>query len=219
MLVCPEFSSLKYMRKLDFYLSSFSFPEDETFTIFTCWTRNQKLHVTFRYYKYLFSFSLVSVTHSYLSWIENLFVCQNIITMFAWAPPAHTMLCANLEAVSPPSKWEQKVLPLADLASRPRGASSWAPAFGGRRRACSAAQRARAEGRLDQGCSQRVPAPGRPDLQACVLVCAQSGVSDSTRAPGPQPPRLLCLWGLSGKNTGVGCHRGVSIGAKNVPGR
>ena len=88
----------------------------------------------------------------------------------------------------------------------PRGASSWAPAFGGRRRACSAAQRARAEGRLDQGCSQRVPAPGRPDLQACVLVCAQSGVSDSTRAPGPQPTRLLCLWGLSGKNTGVGCH-------------
>lgn len=82
MLVCPEFSSLIDMRKLDFHLSSFS--EDETFTIFTCWTRNQKLHVTFRYYKYIFSFSLVSIIHSYPSWIENLFVCQNITTMFAF---------------------------------------------------------------------------------------------------------------------------------------
>lgn len=53
-------------------------------TIFTCWTRNQKLHVTFRYYQYLFSFSHVSITHSYLSLIENLFVCQNITTMFAF---------------------------------------------------------------------------------------------------------------------------------------
>ena len=31
-------------------------------------------------------------------------------------------------------------------------------------------------------------------------------MSNSWRAYGPQPARLLCLWDSSGKNTGVGCH-------------
>ena len=40
---------------------------------------------------------------------------------------------------------------------------------------------------------------------ACV--CAVTWVvSDSSRPCGPQPARLLCPWGSSGKNTGVGCH-------------
>lgn len=45
------------MRKLWFLFKFFFWGWD--FTIFTCWTRNQKLYVTFRYYKYIFSFSLV----------------------------------------------------------------------------------------------------------------------------------------------------------------
>ena len=31
-------------------------------------------------------------------------------------------------------------------------------------------------------------------------------MSNSLRPYGPRPARLLCLWDLSGKNTGVGFH-------------
>ena len=35
---------------------------------------------------------------------------------------------------------------------------------------------------------------------------SRSVVSDTLRPFGLQPARLLCPWGFSGKNTGVGCH-------------
>ena len=41
---------------------------------------------------------------------------------------------------------------------------------------------------------------GSPHCVLCVLS------HFSSRPCGPQPARLLCPWGSSGKNTGVGCH-------------
>ena len=40
-------------------------------------------------------------------------------------------------------------------------------------------------------------------LRACLVT---SVLSDSLRAHGLQPTRLLCPWHYPGKNTGVGCH-------------
>ena len=40
----------------------------------------------------------------------------------------------------------------------------------------------------------------------CVRVLRCSVMSDSLWPHGLQPTRLLCPWGVSGKNTGVGCH-------------
>ena len=39
-----------------------------------------------------------------------------------------------------------------------------------------------------------------------LCLCACSDLSASSRPHGLQPPRLLCPWEFSGKNTGVGCH-------------
>ena len=48
------------------------------------------------------------------------------------------------------------------------------------------------------------PTPGcRHPTYACLVA---STVSDSPRAQGPWPARLLCPWDSPGKNTGVGCH-------------
>ena len=47
-----------------------------------------------------------------------------------------------------------------------------------------------------------------------LCLCACSDLSDSSRPHGLQPPRLLCPWEFSGKNTGVGCHfllQGISL--------
>ena len=44
-----------------------------------------------------------------------------------------------------------------------------------------------------------------------VSVCACSVPSDSLRPHGLQLTRLLCLWDLLGKNTGVACHSFLGI--------
>ena len=41
--------------------------------------------------------------------------------------------------------------------------------------------------------------------EAAALRCAHSARSDSLRPHGLQPARLLCPWGVSGSNTGMGC--------------
>ena len=43
-------------------------------------------------------------------------------------------------------------------------------------------------------------------LKLCCVVLSQSVTSNTFWPDGLQPTRLLCPWGLSGKNTGVGSH-------------
>ena len=46
-----------------------------------------------------------------------------------------------------------------------------------------------------------------------LLLFGSSVVSDSLQLHGLQPTRLLCLWDLSGKSAGVGCHQLDHMGA------
>ena len=60
-------------------------------------------------------------------------------------------------------------------------------------------------------------------LCVCVWACARvpSIVSDSLRAHGLQPARLLCPWDSLGQNTGVGCHfllQGIFLTQRLNPG-
>ena len=55
---------------------------------------------------------------------------------------------------------------------------------------------------------------GIEECSVCVCVCvcvSYSVVSDSLPPHGLQPTWLLCPWGSSGKNTGVGCHIQIYI--------
>ena len=47
---------------------------------------------------------------------------------------------------------------------------------------------------------------GSIDVYTLTHSQSHSDVSDSLRAHGLQPARLLCPWDFPGKNTGVGCH-------------
>ena len=47
--------------------------------------------------------------------------------------------------------------------------------------------------------------PPQVGLGGCVCVFSCSVLSDSWQPYGLQPTRLLCLWDIPGKNTGVGC--------------